>query len=118
MRRRKEFERVLSGGTRVNAQGMTLVLRPNGVNHPRLGLTVPRRAARGAVARHRLKRQIRESFRQHAEHLVGLDVVVIARSGAEKMDAKRFRNVLASAWARAGASARRSGKGAGASSGA
>ena len=118
MRRRKEFEKVLSGGTRVNAQVMTLVLRPNGVNYPRLGLAVPRHAARGAVARHRLKRQIRESFRHHAEHLAGFDVVVIARSGAEKMDSKRFRKVLASAWARAGASMRGSRKGAGANTGA
>jgi len=109
LRRRKEFDRVFSGGTRFNAQVMTLVLRPNGIHHPRLGLAVPRRAVRGAVARHRLKRRIRESFRHHAEHLAGIDVVVIARSGAEKMDSKRFRNVLASAWARAGASMRRSG---------
>ena len=91
---------------------MTLVLRPNGANHPRLGLAVPRRAVRGAVARHRLKRWIRESFRHHAEHLTGIDIVVIARSGADKMDSKRFRNLLASAWARAGARVRRSGKGA------
>lgn len=118
LRRRKEFDRVLSGGTRLNAQVMTLVLRPNGANHPRLGLAVPRRAVRGAVARHRLKRRIRESFRHHAEHLVGLDIVVIARSGAEKMDSKRFRNVLASAWVRAGARVRRSGKRAGADAGA
>ena len=97
---------------------MTLVLRPNGMDHPRLGLAVPRRAVRGAVARHRLKRRIRESFRHHAEHLVGLDIVVIVRSGAEKMDSKRFRNVLASAWVRAGAKVRRSGRRAGADAGA
>ena len=118
LRRRKEFDRVLSGGTRLNAQVMTLVLRHNGANHPRLGLAVPRRAVRGAVARHRLKRHVRESFRHHAEHLAGLDIVVIARSGAAKMDSKRFRNVLASAWARAGATARRSGKGVGTDAGA
>ena len=118
MRRRKEFQRILSGGTRLNAQVMTLVLRPNGVNHPRLGLAVSRRVARGAVARHRLKRQIRESFRHHAEHLAGLDVVVIARPGAETMETRRLRNVLARAWVRAGDSLRRTGKGAGANQGA
>ena len=91
---------------------MTLVLRPNEAGHPRLGLAVPRRAVRGAVARHRLKRRIRESFRHHTEHLAGLDIVVIVRSGAEKMDSKRFRNLLAGAWARAGAKVRGSGKGA------
>ena len=114
MRRRKEFQRVLSGGTRLNAQVMTLVLRPNGVNHPRLGLAVPRRVSRSAVVRHRLKRQIRESFRHHAEHLAGLDIVVIARPGVEAMETRRLRNVLARAWARAEATVRRAEKGAGA----
>lgn len=112
MRKRKEFTRILSGGTRLNAQVMTLVLRPNGAHHPRLGLSVPRRAVRRAVARHRLKRWIRESFRHHTEHLAGLDIVVIARSGAEKMDSKRFRSLLARAWTRA--SAKVPGRGAGA----
>ncbi len=89
---------------------MTLVLRSNGAHHPRLGLAVPRRAVRRAVARHRLKRWIRESFRHHTEYLTGLDIVVIARAGAEKVDSKRFRNLLASAWVRASVKARRSGK--------
>jgi len=112
LRQQKEFKRVLSGGTRLNAQVMTLVLRSNGTRHPRLGLAVPRRAVRRAVARHRLKRRIRESFRHHTEHLAGLDIVVIARAGAEKMDSKRFRTLLASAWVRANARVRRRGAGA------
>ena len=118
MRRRKEFQRVLSGGVRLNVLAMTLVLRPNGVSQPRLGLAVPRRAAKSAVTRHRLKRRIRESFRHHAEHLAGLDVVVIVRPGAVAMDARRFRDVLASAWTRAGAAVRGTGRGAGANAGA
>ncbi|MCY4348454.1 MAG: ribonuclease P protein component [Thiotrichales bacterium] len=112
LRQRKEFKRVLSGGTRLNAQVMTFVLRSNGTHHPRLGLAVPRRAVRRAVVRHRLKRRIRESFRHHTEHLAGLDIVVIARAGAGKMDSKRFRALLASAWVRASATARRRGAGA------
>lgn len=80
---------------------MTIVVRPNGVNHPRLGLAVPRRVARRAVARNRLKRQIRESYRQHAERLGGLDVVVLANKGAEQVVSKCFRRVLARQWERA-----------------
>ena len=80
---------------------MTIIVRPNGAEQSRLGLAVPRRVARHAVVRHRLKRQIRESFRHTAEHLAGLDIVVIAKSGAGTMDSKRFRGVLAKAWERA-----------------
>ena len=79
---------------------MTIIVRPNGADQSRLGLAVPRRVARRAVDRHRLKRQIRESFRCSAERLVGLDIVVIARPGAEKMDSKHFRGVMARAWER------------------
>ena len=101
LRRRRDFERVLSGGVRLNAQVVTIVLRPNGADHSRLGVAVSRRVARRAVARHHLKRQIRESFRHNAARLKGLDVVVIANSGAHAMDSKGLRRVLARAWERA-----------------
>ena len=100
--RRNDFAKVFSGGIRLNTQVVTIVVRPNGADHPRLGLAVPRRVARRAVARNRLKRRIRESFRHHAERLVGLDVVVLVRPGAEKMDSKRFGGQLARQWERAG----------------
>ena len=86
---------------------MTVIVRPNGAEQSRLGLAVPRRVARHAVARHRLKRQIRESFRHNAERLAGLDIVVVAKSGAQTMDSKRFRGVLARAWERAAGRLRR-----------
>ena len=101
LRRRKDFVRVFSGGTRLHARVVTIIVRPNGMNHPRLGLAVARRVARRAVARHRLKRRIRESFRHHAERLGGLDVVVVVNPGAENMDSKRFRELTARQWERA-----------------
>ena len=113
LRRRKDFAKVFSGGIRLNARVVTTVVRPNGVNHPRLGLAVARRSARRAVARHRLKRRIRESFRHHAGRLGGLDVVVIVNPGAEKMDSKRFRELLAQQWERVVRLAHRNGRGSG-----
>ena len=110
LRRRTDFGRVFSGGIRLNEQVVTIIVRPNGADQSRLGLAVPRRVARRAVDRHRLKRQIRESFRYSAERLAGLDVVVIARSGAEKMDSKHFRAVMARAWERAHGRVRRTEK--------
>ena len=54
-----------------------------------------------AVDRHRLKRHIRESFRHNVERLRGLDVVVLANSGVEKMESRRFAELLARQWKRA-----------------
>ena len=107
LHRRKDFATVLSRGNRLNLKFVTIVVRPNRANHPRLGLAVPRRVARRAVVRHRLKRHIRESFRHHTEHLTGLDVVVLANAGADKMDARRLRGLLARGWDRAAGIGRR-----------
>ena len=80
---------------------MTLVVRPNGLERPRLGLAVARRVLSRAIDRHRLKRQVRESFRHDIERLGGLDIVVIANPGVEKMTSKRFREMLSRQWERA-----------------
>ena len=111
LRRRKDFARIFSGGFRLNLQVVTIVARPNGADHPRLGLAVSRRVARRAVVRHRLKRHIRESFRHHAEHLAGLDIVVLANSGAQKMDSRQLGGLLTRGWNRVAGMGRRREKG-------
>ena len=100
LRRRRDFTQIFSGGRRLTTQVVTFVVHPNGVSYPRLGLAVPRRVARRAVARNRLKRRIRESFRLHAEHLGGVDVVVLVHRGAQTMDSAGFCGVLARQWER------------------
>ena len=98
---------VFSGGIRLNARVVTVIVHPNGMSHARLGLAVGRRVASRAVIRHRLKRRIRESFRHNHERLGGLDVVVLAKPGMEKMESRRFRGLLTQQWERAAQVARR-----------
>lgn len=58
---------------------------PNGLKHPRFGLTVSRKVG-NAVVRNRVKRRLREAVRHHPAardgSLDGIDVVFIARSRA------------------------------------
>lgn len=52
------------------------------VGQARLGLAVSRKVSKRAVARNRIKRIVRESFRSRRAELPALDVLVIARPAA------------------------------------
>lgn len=71
-----EFRAVFRKGRRARAGLLHARLRPNGMRRARLGLAVSRKAARNAVVRNRVRRQLRESFRIRQHGLAGLDVVV------------------------------------------
>lgn len=62
---------------RLKTQGFLLVGLANTLGHPRLGLAVSRKQVKSAVKRNRLKRCVRESFRQSAAPLGAVDVLVI-----------------------------------------
>lgn len=51
----------------------------SGTGRARLGIVVAKRNVKLAVDRNKLKRQIRESFRQQQLTLAGLDVVVVVK---------------------------------------
>lgn len=78
-----EFRAVFRTGRRARAGPLHARLRPNGKRRARLGLAVSLKAARGAVVRNRVRRQLRESFRVNQHRLAGLDIVVsLSRSSA------------------------------------
>ena len=60
----------------------TLLAKRNFQYDPRLGLAITKKKIRSAVARHAVKRIIRESFRHHKDQLKGLDVIVLASTAA------------------------------------
>jgi len=89
-------------------------VRPNDVGHPRLGLTASRRVG-GAVVRNRLRRRVREHYRQQVNRdlLPAVDVVVHLKTAAAATDRSRFYSELnrlfrAVARRKAGRSRRRS----------
>ncbi len=82
IRRRKDYLAVQSRGSRVHSTYFLLLLLPNGRSHTRLGITVSRKVGK-AVVRNRVRRYVREVFRQNKEWFVaGWDVVVIAKRRA------------------------------------
>ena len=76
---RVAFAAVFDHGLKATRGPLTMFARPNGLPHPRLGLSIGRRVG-GAVRRNRIKRMLREAFR-HLQHDLpaSYDVVIVAR---------------------------------------
>ena len=83
VRRRADFERAYSSGSRIQARYMTVFVVPNGGAAARLGVAATRKLG-PATVRNRAKRLAREVFRRN-KPVEGLDVVVVPRR--EMLDA-------------------------------
>ena len=71
---------------------------PSTAGRPRLGLAVSRKVSKRAVARNRIKRVVRESFRLRRTRLPAVDVLVIARSSAAGTPNPALRADIEGAW--------------------
>jgi ribonuclease P protein component len=80
--RAADFEAVFSAGQRSADQLFTVLYRCSELDCGRLGMTVSAKRVPSAVARNRIRRLIRESFRQAELQLTGFDIVVLVKEPA------------------------------------
>ena len=89
--RSRDFDTVYRHGRSVSTRFLTLYWFPRDEadDEPRLGVAVPK-AGGTAVARNRLKRQLREAWRARIEAVrPGCDYVIVARPGlAESVESR------------------------------
>jgi ribonuclease P protein component len=85
---------------RASHQYFLILARPNQLDLPRLGLVMAKKHMRLAVERNRMKRLIRESFRQHQQALAGADLVVLSRKGMDSLSNSEFIAQLEQQWQR------------------
>ena len=83
---KSDFDRVYKDARRFADALFAIFVRPNGLPKARLGLSIAARLVGNAVNRNRLKRLIRESFRNHQHELPAVDIVVNARGAARNAD--------------------------------
>jgi ribonuclease P protein component len=100
LRSKLQFDAIYAGGRRIDDRFFSLRVKPNGLGHPRIGLAVAVKTAGNAVARNRLRRQIRESFRLAQFDLPAVDIVVAAKFSAREAPATTLRASLATLWQR------------------
>jgi ribonuclease P protein component len=73
-----DFQRAYKTGARSRGEVLVVVAVPNGLDRPRLGLSVGRAIWPGAVQRNRVRRVFREAFRLSQHELPsGFDLVLI-----------------------------------------
>lgn len=95
-----EYDRVFKNSRRSADRFFTVLYCRNDLGYARLGLAIAKRNVRLAVQRNRLKRIIRQSFRDEQPDLDGVDVVVLARSDARNAPNAKLFDSLRSHWQR------------------
>ena len=93
-----DFKRVFSNPCKVGSKYLTLLVKRNELDHPRLGLAISRKHVKTAVGRNRIKRQARESFRLHQDIIGNFDVVVMAKPGVGNVNQRQLRAQLDKHW--------------------
>ncbi|HET9679864.1 MAG TPA: ribonuclease P protein component [Gammaproteobacteria bacterium] len=95
-----QFHAVFKQGRRVGNHFFSLVTANTSAGDARLGLAVSRKVAARAVARNRLKRLARETFRAQRQSLPAVDIVLMARRAATTASQKELRHALSTLFAR------------------
>jgi len=94
------YGRVFAQASRSRDRLFTVLCRPNDDDVARVGLAISRKHCRRAVARNRIKRLVRESFRSRQAELGGLDIVVINQPAAASASNGEIFESLETHWRR------------------
>ena len=89
---------VFSKPIRFGSSHITILITPNLDENNRLGLAIAKKRIKLAVERNRIKRQIRESFRLNQHNLPHIDMVVMVKSGTDKLENNEINRQLEKIW--------------------
>ncbi len=92
----KVFENVQ---VRVSHRHFLILATPNELGHARVGLIFAKKHLKLAVQRNRVKRRVRETFRQQLQ-LPSMDIVVLGRQGLAEVENARLHDILNELWRR------------------
>jgi ribonuclease P protein component len=92
------FEYVFNKAIPSVSPQITLLARFNTSNNPRLGITLAKKRVKHAHERNRLKRVIRESFRLERHSFPNIDIVVVGKSGLDKLSNQELFSLMSKLW--------------------
>jgi len=93
-----DFKKVFANPVKSTDRYFTVLATPNHLSYPRLGLAIAKKTIRKAVARNRIKRTARESFRLQRQTIANIDFVVLARGDAADAPILILRKSLEKHW--------------------
>lgn len=94
----RDYKQVFDGASlKVSCKEVLILARPNQLGHARLGLVIAKRQVRQANQRNRIKRIARETFR-HQLQLGGVDAVMLARGGLDRLENADLHRQLNQLW--------------------
>lgn len=93
-----QIQEVLSGAKKYREHNLSVFIKPNFLEHPRLAVIIAKKNVGSAVKRNRLKRLTRESFRLNQDKIKGNDIIVFGYRGIENLTNASLRQCLIKNW--------------------
>jgi ribonuclease P protein component len=91
-----EYDHVFEQAKKIVTDEFILLYRENNLGYPRLGLAISKKMIAKAHDRNRIKRLLRESFRQ--TRLPAVDMIFLARQGVAKKSNSGINTKLSKTW--------------------
>lgn len=86
IRKSSEYEKIFGKSKKLHTEHFNIMYMPNTLGYSRAGFVVAKKNVPGAVGRNRVKRVLREVFRQNKSLFDSLDVLFVAKKGSETLD--------------------------------
>jgi len=86
IRKSSQYEEILGTGKRLRSRHFNILYVQNTLGYSRAGIVVSKKNVRSAVKRNRIKRVVREVFRNNKSLFDSLDVVFLAKKGCDTLN--------------------------------
>lgn len=94
--KKSEYDHVFHQAKKIVSEEFIILFRKNNLGHARLGLALSKKMIAKAHDRNRIKRLLREGFRQSA--LPAIDMIFLARPGVGKQSNSGINLKLSKTW--------------------
>lgn len=95
---KSQFDVVFANRKTINDRYFRIFWRSNGLESPRIGISIGKKNVKKAVSRNKLRRAIKESFRRNYNLLPAIDMIFVIRKEASLDSYTCFTDELNKKW--------------------